>query len=101
MLSALRRVRHVAATSLYGQRRPLHFGNRALVLMTSEPCSARGRQPRFYWLLRSPPQHHAESSLTAGAATQSSIVNFAQGYSKVDRTLATRFKRYEFMCSSA
>jgi hypothetical protein len=45
--------------------------------------------------------HHTESFLTSNASIRTSIVNFVRGYSKVYPAFATRFKRYEFMGSSA
>jgi hypothetical protein len=78
---------------LHGQRRPLYFGNRALVLMTSNSARPVSASPVFASFFKRPLLRQAESFLTADSSTQSSIVNFAQGYSKVDPILATRFKR--------
>src|SRR4029077_547270 len=101
MVVVLRRVRHVAATSPHGQRRPAYFGNSALALTISELHRPVGASPVFAGFPECPRRHQAESFLIAGTSIRTSILNFVQGYSKVDRTSATRFKRYQFMCSSA
>src|SRR6476620_12705054 len=101
MVVVLRRVRHVAATSPHGQRRPSYFSNRALALTISELLRPVGDSPVFVGFPGCPPRHQHESFLIARASIRTSILNFVQGYSKVDQTLATRFKRYQFMCYSA
>src|SRR5216684_2267565 len=100
-----RRVWHVAATAPHEQRRLLYFGNPALGLTISKTLLARicnvGVSPVFTGFFDNGGGHHAESFLTSSASIRTSIVNFVRGYSKVYPALATRFKRYEFIGSSA
>jgi hypothetical protein len=84
------------------RRRTGNAARRILVTVTkSKLHRPMGDSPVFAGFPECPPRHQAESFLIARASIRTSILNFVQGHSKVDQASATRFKRYQFMCSSA